>query len=284
MIKPALEAATTLTLSTPEEPDMALARGAALASANAPLFVSSTAALAYALDPATGSVDPTAYRAVPQVYADPAVVDDLAYAGIGDEDDFITGTYAGLGVAPDDQLSKRPFLAAMSVMMIFVVGVVTLLLSLAITIRPHVGQRASLGQNLVVPAKPAPAPPPQGQVPAPPVPTPVPTQQPVPVGAPPALRAPAPAPAPALPPPAVLPVIPQFPLIVPPAVPGVPLAPRGGEGGGHGGFGGGARRGRHPGPRVRRRSRRVRRWSRRGSRAPVMTFIVVYIGLGVVGR
>jgi len=48
MIKPALEAATTLPLTAPEEPDTALARGAALASANAPLFTSSTAALAYA--------------------------------------------------------------------------------------------------------------------------------------------------------------------------------------------------------------------------------------------
>ena len=57
-IKPALEAVTSLDVSAPEEPDMALARGAALASANAPLFVSSTAALAYALDPGTAEVSP----------------------------------------------------------------------------------------------------------------------------------------------------------------------------------------------------------------------------------
>ncbi|GAB4612033.1 hypothetical protein MOKP35_45000 [Mycobacterium avium subsp. hominissuis] len=43
LIKPALEAATTLPLTAPEEPDTALARGAALASAHAPLFASSTA-------------------------------------------------------------------------------------------------------------------------------------------------------------------------------------------------------------------------------------------------
>src|ERR1700741_319184 len=60
MIKPALEAATTLPLTAPEEPDTALARGAALASANAPLFTSSTAALAYAQDPGTGAIDPFA--------------------------------------------------------------------------------------------------------------------------------------------------------------------------------------------------------------------------------
>jgi hypothetical protein len=44
-IKAALEAATGLNVIVPEEPDMALARGAALASANAPLFASSTGAL-----------------------------------------------------------------------------------------------------------------------------------------------------------------------------------------------------------------------------------------------
>ena len=50
-IKPLLEEATSLTVSAPEEPETALARGAALASANAPLFASSTAALAYERDP-----------------------------------------------------------------------------------------------------------------------------------------------------------------------------------------------------------------------------------------
>src|ERR1700743_3604114 len=58
LIKSTLEAATSLHVSAPEEPEMALAHGAALASANAPLFASSTAALAYALDPGTGEVDP----------------------------------------------------------------------------------------------------------------------------------------------------------------------------------------------------------------------------------
>ena len=61
LIKPALEVATSLPLSVPEAPETALARGAALASANAPLFASSTAALAYALDPGTGSVSQHAH-------------------------------------------------------------------------------------------------------------------------------------------------------------------------------------------------------------------------------
>jgi putative ABC transport system ATP-binding protein len=53
LIKPALEAATSLPVSAPEEPQKALARGAALVSANAPLFASSTAGLARAFGSAT---------------------------------------------------------------------------------------------------------------------------------------------------------------------------------------------------------------------------------------
>jgi putative ABC transport system ATP-binding protein len=52
-IKPALEAGTSLPVSVPDEPEMALARGAALASANAQIFASSIAALAQAVGKAT---------------------------------------------------------------------------------------------------------------------------------------------------------------------------------------------------------------------------------------
>ena len=58
LIKPALEAATSLPVSAPEEPEMALARGAALASANALFFASSTTALAYPQEPGTAEVNP----------------------------------------------------------------------------------------------------------------------------------------------------------------------------------------------------------------------------------
>src|ERR1700756_1605237 len=89
MIKPALEAATTLPLVAPEEPDTALARGAALASANAPLFASSTAALAYALDPGTGELNP---GVLSPTYLDISANADLgeharAYSALDDEDD-----------------------------------------------------------------------------------------------------------------------------------------------------------------------------------------------------
>ncbi|WP_244897797.1 DUF7159 family protein, partial [Mycobacterium alsense] len=85
-IKAALEAATAFEVSVPEEPEMALARGAALASANAPLFASSTAALAYSLDPGTGEVHP---RGLSPTYLDvsgsaAADVGALAYSAVDD--------------------------------------------------------------------------------------------------------------------------------------------------------------------------------------------------------
>ncbi|OBF89018.1 hypothetical protein A5791_00990, partial [Mycobacterium sp. 852002-51163_SCH5372311] len=88
-LKPVLEAATPIEVSAPEEPDMALARGAALASANAPLFASSTAALAYALDPGTGEVNP---RSFAPTYLDVSANADLgegalAYSALDDEAD-----------------------------------------------------------------------------------------------------------------------------------------------------------------------------------------------------
>ncbi len=87
-IKPAVEAATSLAVSVVEEPEMALARGAALASANAPLFASSTAALAYSLDPGTGEVGPSVlsptYLDV-WANADPGA-QPLAYSALRDED------------------------------------------------------------------------------------------------------------------------------------------------------------------------------------------------------
>ncbi len=288
LIQPALEAATSLPLSVSERPDLALARGAALASANAPLVASSTAALAYALDPGTGSVSQHAlapgYLAVAEAAAggEPgaeglaysAVADDSAaiytqggpeeYADV-DEEDFTTGMYPDFTAAALGQPTRAPFLAAMSVMIIFVVGVVTLVISLAFSIRPSVSSRPSLSQNVVVPARQIPAPLPKAQVPVLPAPAPVavpaPVHAAVPAPAPLPVRVPARAPVPAplpIPVPAPVPVAPP---VIPPLIPGLlappllgpPQSPWGGDHGGGGwghggggwghGFGGGHRGG-----------------------------------------
>ncbi|HXA89843.1 MAG TPA: hypothetical protein VNW96_15005 [Mycobacterium sp.] len=242
LIKPTLEAATTLPLSVPEEPDTALARGAALASAHAPLFVSSTAARAYAQDPGTGAVLP--YAVAPEYFDVPAGAeagDALAYSAVPDElADAYTGEHtAGIRIAGAAYGERRSFtLIGSAVAAIFIVGVAALVVSLAISIRPTAGVRPDPGHNIVAPAQQpavapapaqAPAPAPAAQVPAPaPVPqVQVPAPAPVPVPA-------APAPLPAAPAPAPVPV-PAAPAPVP--VP-IPLPIFGGPGGGHGDGGG----------------------------------------------
>jgi hypothetical protein len=255
LIKPALEDATSLPLSVPEHPETALARGAALASANAPLFASSTAAQAYALDPGTGSVsqhvhDPgylaVAEAAVPHPEAG---ADALAYSAVADDsaavytqlgpdayepEDFTTGMYPDFSRLQQEHESRRPFFVAMSVLLIFVTGVMGLVISLAFSIRPSASTRPSLSHNVIAPARiPAPLPA------APPVPAAVPVQIPapaavpapihaaVPAPAPPPIFAPAPAPPPVFapaPPPAFVPA--PIPIPIGPILPGIPgLAP-----------------------------------------------------------
>jgi hypothetical protein len=246
---------------------MALARGAALASAHAPLFVSSTAARAYAQDPGTGAVLP--YAVAPEYFDVPAGAqagDALAYSAVPDElADAYTGEHtAGTRIAGADYGERRSFtLIGSAVAAIFIVGVAALVVSLAISIRPTAGVRPDPGQNIVAPAQqpvavaPAPAPVAPAQAPAAvPAPAPVPVPQapvqipqapaavPIPV---PAAPAPVPVPVPVAPAPAPVPIPIPLPGIFggPPGGgehggPGFPGFPGGGGhgGGGHGGFGG----------------------------------------------
>jgi hypothetical protein len=214
LIKPALEAATSLELSVPDEPEMALARGAALASANAPLFASSTAALAYALDPGTGEVDPLAFAGqVPGLLPGylPEGKDNVAYSAVLDEDgDAETVVGAGL----DGAQRRRPIVLLGSMAAVVVISaVVALEIALAISIRPTVALRPGPDQNIIVPTQPGL---PQASVPKPKL------EMPTPVAAPHPLIPPAIAPLPAAPVP--IPVVPP-PVLVP--VPRVPVVPPG---------------------------------------------------------
>jgi hypothetical protein len=268
LIKPALEGATSLPLSVPDEPDMALARGAALASANAPLFASSTAAQAYALDPGTGAVSPhvhePGYLAVAEAIAAEPRGDALAYSAladdsaavytqmgsdayVADEQDFTTGMYPDFGAMEHEHVGRVPFLTAMSVLIIFVTGVMALVISLAFSIRPTASSRPSLSHNVLAPARVVP----KAQVPVaapvqPPAPVhaPAPAAAPAPAPAPVFIPHPGPAPAPAFvpgPAPAPLPIPglpPLIPNLLPPPAFGPPAGPGPGPwGGGHGGGG-----------------------------------------------
>jgi hypothetical protein len=143
-IKPALEASTSLSVTAPEEPETALARGAALASANASLGAPATVAI-----PQAQLVDPC--------------TKELAYSAVPHDD---------LYVEHGEHRSRKGFVVVMSAMAICVGGAVALALALALGIRPHVEERSSLSKNVVAPASQAPAP--KAQVPAPPPPSAVP--------------------------------------------------------------------------------------------------------------
>jgi hypothetical protein len=268
LIKPVLEAATSLHLSAPEEPEMALAHGAALASANAPLFASSTAALAYALDPGTGEVDPslftrqagvipaylTEYRPVVTHSAD---INDgstnVAYSALSDEDaegrTIIDGEVGDITVDPRQPRRKPALLVGSIVAVIFISAVVALEIALAISIRPTVALRPSPNESFIAPAHPAPA---QAAVPPQRVPAPAPVVEPRPFHPPAVAPLPAaPAPIPVIPPPVLVP-IPRGPLVGGPRE--GPLGPGHGPfgrerpgpfGGGHGPLGGGPFGGGH---------------------------------------
>jgi hypothetical protein len=214
-LKPALDAVTPLTVSAPEEPETALARGAALASANAPLPVAPTAALAYSQDPGTDEVyrylsvpdisevgsEPLAYSSVPDPETDTDTVLMAAAVAAADEE------------GPDETPRRRTPLLLVSCILaaIIVAALAAMEVALAINIRTTVALQPSPQQNLIVPTTPAPAP-------APKSPAAVPVAQLAPPSAPNRIKAPA-IPAPAAPVPAAVPVP------VPPAAPApVPAA------------------------------------------------------------
>src|SRR5246500_145125 len=153
LIKPVLEAATTLPLTAAEEPHTALARGAALASAHAPLFVSSTAARAYAQDPDTGAMNPLAVA--PGYFEFPATAEagGLAYSAVADD---FADPYTGQHTAATSYVDagERTSFGRVGTVLaaIFIVGVAALVVSLAIAIRPTAAVRPVPGHNVVAPA------------------------------------------------------------------------------------------------------------------------------------
>ena len=223
-IKPALESATSLSVSASEEPQTALARGAALASANAPLFASSTAALAYAQDTGTGVVDPYALPDYLNVLGGRAVTpggelsadDLLAYSALPDDDaDAATVLMERpqFGELQQSQPQRRSgLLIGSGLAVVGISAVVALEIALAIGIRTTVALQPSPSQSLIVPAQLAPAPVPvEASAPRPKI------SLPAPIAAPRALNPMPAAELPAAPLPAA-PVVP-VPVLAPPVMP-----------------------------------------------------------------
>ncbi len=260
-IKLHLESATSLPVSAPDESELALARGAALASANAPRFEASTVGLAYAMDSSDGTTA-GAYA------AGLAAADATEMAGAGymqgssalaySEADPESGVFEqinhidefeGVPAESAQQEGRKPFLLVGSALTsIFVLGVTALVVSLAVSIRPTVDQRPNPGESVIVPTQaPAAAPVPEAALPAPaPAPAPETIKAPVPVvqqapepqaprtvyvqqpaAKPDPPAAPAPAPAPVAPAPAPEPIAPPVvpEPVVQPYVPPVYIPP-----------------------------------------------------------
>ncbi|WP_353356342.1 hypothetical protein [Mycobacterium sp.] len=238
-VKSHLEKLVTLPVIVPEDPEMALARGAALTAANAPHVEASTSAMAYSLDP-DGETAVTAAS----VSGDA----DTQQAPVARAHTDETSSGPKTNDAGEGRKSSTP--VGSLVAAIFVISVVALVMSIAVSAKPTADRSASLGQNAILPSTAAPAPPPveeaQPTSPAPAalqpppetIPKPVPVVQEAPQPAPqqaaprtvltrdaalrpqtPAPAAPPPAPAPAAPPPAPAPAAP---LPVPIDVPAAP--------------------------------------------------------------
>jgi hypothetical protein len=236
-VKSHLADLVAIPVSAPEESGLALARGAALAAANAPAFDATTAGLAYALDPdGTTAGNESVGLANANTQMAPADVP----AAVAWADDPDVGHDLDFAAPPPSEEGRKPFLLVGSALTsIFVIGVVALVISLAVNIRPTVDQRPDPGQSAIIPSAAPPAPGPaveqaQPALPPPPAETikaPIPVVQEAPapaapprtvyVAPPEAAPAPAPeapAPAPAAPPPDIPPPAAVPPVVLPPPV------------------------------------------------------------------
>ena len=127
-VKAHLQDLVSVPVIAPEEPQLALARGAALASANAPRYDTSTIGLAY-------SQDPDGTTVYPMALAD----DATTFLGHADA----SPDTADIASDPDDvpERSKPFLLVGSSLTAIFVAGVMALAIAMVVNVQPTVGSR-----------------------------------------------------------------------------------------------------------------------------------------------
>ncbi len=154
-IKPQLEEATSLAVSASEEPETALARGAALASAT--LFASATTALAYAQDPGTGSLEASGLPEYLSVTDAELGEDDVAYSAVTDEE-------ASAPTVVIDPLGEsaprrgRVLLVGTAVTVAAISAALALEVALGVGLRSTVGLLPAPLQSLIAPVEQAIAP------------------------------------------------------------------------------------------------------------------------------
>jgi hypothetical protein len=125
-VKTHLASVVTMPVIAPEEPQLALARGAALASANAPRYDASTVGLAYSQDP------------------DGPTAQDVSLDAAANASD------------PHARDRRTPFLVGSSLTAVFIAGMIALTVAVAVNIRPTADQDSN--HNLAHPGTPAPVP------------------------------------------------------------------------------------------------------------------------------
>ena len=166
-IRSRLAGRTALPVHAPQDADLALARGAALASAHTPRFEAETVGLS------PMAADETA--AGPTQMAPAGYMAPLGYSAVPDEDDDPAAFDGDPDAEPADSDRKHFILVGSALSAVFVVGVAALVISLAVSVRPAVDERPdpgqTAGQTTVTPANavpgaianpaPAPAPAPQ---------------------------------------------------------------------------------------------------------------------------
>lgn len=122
-VKAHLKDLMSVPVIAPEEPELALARGAALASANAPRFDASTVGLAYSLDPDETTVYPL------------ALADDTT-TSLGHADSFLDTADIASDSASVSERSKPFLLVGSSLTTVFVAGLLALTIAIAINVQP----------------------------------------------------------------------------------------------------------------------------------------------------
>ena len=122
-----LQALVAVPVVAPEKPQLALARGAALASAHAPRYDTSTIGLAYSQDPGDTVIHRAAYPIALASDATTLLGHEEASFGAAD-------TASERGDAP--QLSKPLLIMGSSLTAVFVVGVTALAIAMAISFQP----------------------------------------------------------------------------------------------------------------------------------------------------
>ena len=153
-VKSRLQATSTRPVIVPEEPEWALARGAALVAATAPRFEASTAGLAYTQDPE----EALSAGRTPLPTGPLALADAITQLGASVENRRVDPTACG-DAAP---LRHRPLLPVGSLAAaIMVLAVVSLVMAFASTVEPAANRSSSMEAQVVLPSPPPVIPPPQ---------------------------------------------------------------------------------------------------------------------------